>query len=164
MVSGDRRRRVSYRCQTPGRQDARPAANGKPPGAPENAPATLARRLAGDSLAADCEATMDVAGLLSTLSAAIKFAGELNEAGKLLDHAEWKLKVADLKSTLADAKIAVVEFKDTIDAREKEIERLKTNFRLREDCVRYEPFLYAKAQTECRLAILIVHAANKSMG
>jgi hypothetical protein len=87
---------------------------------------------------------MDVAGLLSTLSAAIKFAGELNEAGKLLDSAEWKLKVADLKSTLADAKIAVVEFKDIIDAREKEIERLKANFQLGEDCVRYEPFLYAK--------------------
>lgn len=74
---------------------------------------------------------MDIPVLLSTLSAALKFAGELNEVGKTFDEATWKLKVAEMSSLLASAKIGAIELKEEIDAREKQISDLKTAFAFR---------------------------------
>jgi hypothetical protein len=74
---------------------------------------------------------MDVPVLLSTLSAALKFASELNEVGKTFDEATWKLKVAELSSLVASAKIGAIELKEEIDAREKQISELKTAFAFR---------------------------------
>jgi hypothetical protein len=61
-----------------------------------------------------------------------------------MGEAEWKAKAAELLSNLADVKVALVDAREEIAEREKEIARLKAAFQLREDCVRRDNFLYDK--------------------
>lgn len=74
---------------------------------------------------------IDPASVLTTISSAIKLVRELRYADKAIDEAQWKLKVADLTTALADTKMGVTELKDEIEVRDSEIARLKESFAFR---------------------------------
>jgi hypothetical protein len=60
---------------------------------------------------------MDIMVGFSAVSQALNIAKQLKEFEKQFDSAEFKLKIAELYSTLADAKIGLVDAKETIDAK-----------------------------------------------
>ena len=64
---------------------------------------------------------MDVAALLSTISAAIGFARELNSVDVQVDQATLKLKIAELTGALAEAKLGLVEVADLMRDKDAEI-------------------------------------------
>jgi hypothetical protein len=74
------------------------------------------------------EHNMDPASVIASITAPIGFAKELVAVDKAVDQAEWKLKLADLTSALADAKIGVAELKGEIEAKNGEIAKLKKAF------------------------------------
>ena len=70
---------------------------------------------------------MDIAALLTTVSAAIGFARELNNVDVQLDQATLKLKVAELTSALADAKLGLVDVAEQMRAKDTQIGELKNS-------------------------------------
>ncbi|MCX5579462.1 hypothetical protein [Kaistia terrae] len=68
---------------------------------------------------------MDIGGAISAVTAAIGFARELNNVDIQVDQASLKLKVAELTTALADAKLGLVDVADELHAGEKEIARLQ---------------------------------------
>jgi len=78
---------------------------------------------------------MDAASVLTTITGAINLVRELRFADKAIDEAAWKLKVADLTSALADAKLGVTELRDELEARDNEITRLTKAFAFRGETV-----------------------------
>jgi hypothetical protein len=86
----------------------------------------------------------DPATVVSTISAAIGLAKELNSIDKAMDQATWKLKVADLTSALADAKMGAIELKEALDQRDKEIARLTKAFEFKGETIEKHNMLYEK--------------------
>jgi DNA-directed RNA polymerase subunit RPC12/RpoP len=68
---------------------------------------------------------MDIMTLFSGLSAATKAARDLNEVRDLANSADGKLKLASIVDALAEAKIALSDYKEKVASLEKEIEELK---------------------------------------
>jgi hypothetical protein len=66
-----------------------------------------------------------IAALITTVSAAIGFARELNNVDVQIDQAALKLKIAELTGSLAEAKLGLVEVAEDIRAKDAEIERLR---------------------------------------
>jgi predicted nucleic acid-binding Zn-ribbon protein len=87
---------------------------------------------------------MDFMIAIATATKALEAVKALREIDKQISEAELKARAADLMSNLADVKMALVEARDEIGSKEKEISHLKAAFQLKEDCVRHENFLYAK--------------------
>jgi hypothetical protein len=87
---------------------------------------------------------IDPATVISTISAAINFARELNSINKTVDEATWRLKVAELTGALADAKLGATELKDLIDERDKEIARLTKAFAFRGETIEKHNMVYEK--------------------
>jgi len=85
---------------------------------------------------------MDPATVISTISAAIGFARELNQVGRTLDEVQWKLKIAELTSALADAKVAATELKDEIEARDRQIAELKAAFAFHGETIERHGYRY----------------------
>lgn len=67
---------------------------------------------------------MDVAALLSTISAAIGFARELSSVDVQVDQASLKLKIAELTGALADAKLGLIDVAEAMRALQAEVDRL----------------------------------------
>lgn len=67
---------------------------------------------------------MDIAGAISAVTAAIGFARELNNVNIQVDQATLKLKVAELTTALADAKLGLVDVAELLRDKEQEIARL----------------------------------------
>ena len=84
----------------------------------------------------------DPASVITTITAAIKLVGEIRDAGKAIDEAQLKLKLAEVTSALADAKMGAVDFKEQIDGRDKEISRLKLMFALKAETVEANNMTY----------------------
>jgi hypothetical protein len=88
---------------------------------------------------------MDVAGTISAVTAAIGFARELNSVDGQVDQAALKLKVAELTTALADAKLGMVEVAEQLRAKDKEIADLKERLRYRaENLIDHHGFRYAQ--------------------
>jgi len=62
---------------------------------------------------------------LSSIKSALEIVKAIREAGETFQAAEWKLKLADLMETLADARIEVVNVQDVVLDREKRIKELE---------------------------------------
>ncbi|WP_421591105.1 hypothetical protein [Shinella sp. M27] len=71
---------------------------------------------------------MDWAGALSAVATAVGVAKDLREIDKGLDQAEMKAKLADVISNLADVRIALVDAREEMRAKDLEIARLKETF------------------------------------
>lgn len=65
-----------------------------------------------------------IAEVAGAVTAAIGLSKELIGVDKALHEAEFKLKIAELTSALAGAKIGLAEVEDQLRAKDKEIERL----------------------------------------
>ena len=86
--------------------------------------------------------SIDPSAVIGSISAAIGFAKELVDINKAVDQAQWKLKLAELTSMLADAKMGAVEMQMEIQSRNKEIARLKESFAFREKTIEKHGMLY----------------------
>lgn len=87
---------------------------------------------------------MDVAGAISAVTAAIGFARELNNVDVQVDQASLKLKVAELTTSLADAKLGMVEVAEELRKKDAEIASLVEQVRYRaENLVDHNGYRYA---------------------
>ena len=71
---------------------------------------------------------MDIISGISAVNSAIGIAKALRGIEKTYDEATAKAQLADLISSLTDAKLAMAEAKENLAAKDKEIERLKASF------------------------------------
>jgi hypothetical protein len=86
---------------------------------------------------------MDVAGSISAVGAALGIVKELREINAQMDQATLKLKIAELTSALADAKLGLVDVAEDVRAKEAEIARLLALVRHREtNLVDYHGYRY----------------------
>src|SRR5258708_32123904 len=89
---------------------------------------------------------MDIPIALTSLTKGLELLKAIREIDKNFDAATYKGKIAELMSTVADAKNALTEARDELAARDQEIKRLKTNFQLKDDnTVRREDVLVTTA-------------------
>lgn len=87
---------------------------------------------------------MDFMGVLAAAGQAVGILKSLRDLDKGFDAAEYKGKVAEVTSTVADLRLALVEASETIRAKEQEIERLSTAMARRPQLVEREGYLYSK--------------------
>src|SRR5690606_29950007 len=88
---------------------------------------------------------MDIAGAISAVTAAIGFARELNSIEGQVDQAVLKLKVAELTTALADAKLGMVEVAEQLHSKDKTIADLKERLRYRaENLIDHNGFRYSQ--------------------
>jgi len=86
---------------------------------------------------------MDVAGAISAVTAAIGFARELNGVDVQLDQASLKLKIAELTTSLADAKLGLVDIAEQLRAKDAELASLRQQIQYRaENLVDHKGFRY----------------------
>ena len=85
---------------------------------------------------------MDLTTAIQSLATAISIAKDLREIDKNVDEAAFKLKLADLTESLAEAKLSLVEATDLIVEKDKEIDRLKETFKFCGSTVTKQGFLY----------------------
>jgi hypothetical protein len=71
---------------------------------------------------------IEVTQTLSTIAAAIGLAKEFRQLNKIVDEAEFKLKMAEIQIALADAKATIAELTGAITERDTEIRHLTTQF------------------------------------
>jgi hypothetical protein len=88
---------------------------------------------------------MDIIGALGLATKSLELAKAIKDIDKKLGEAELKAKAAELLSNLADVKVALVETRDELEQKDREIARLKAAFQLKAEGVRRTNFLYDKA-------------------
>lgn len=76
------------------------------------------------------------------LTAALGVTKELIGVNKMLSEAEFKLKIADLSTTLAKAQIALTEVQADLVAKEKAIANLKAAFAFKGETIQRNGFKY----------------------
>ena len=90
---------------------------------------------------------MDIAAigsLLGSLKTATEIAKFIRESDVSLEKAETKLKLAELVSALADAKLEAAEVQQEIMDRDDEIRKLKAEAKLQVDLTWRQPCYYLK--------------------
>ncbi|WJR67652.1 hypothetical protein QTA58_02485 [Neorhizobium sp. CSC1952] len=83
---------------------------------------------------------VDIATGLSMAAQAIGIAKDLREIDKGLDAGEFKAKMAELYSSLADVKMALADAQEELKARNQEIERLRASFAIKETTIKKDGF------------------------
>ncbi len=90
---------------------------------------------------------MDIAGTIGAVASALTVVKELRDIDAQLDQATLKLKVPELTSALADAKLGLSEVSEQIRDKDRQIAGLKKDLRFRvEGLVEYRGFRYASAE------------------
>lgn len=89
---------------------------------------------------------MDIVTGIAALTQALDIAKKLREFGQTFDEAEFKLKIAELYSALADAKMSLADSKQQLEEKDAEIDRLKRTFQNRADCIIINDLKYEKGQ------------------
>jgi len=90
---------------------------------------------------------IDFAVALTSLTKGLEALRAIQEIDKNLDAATYKAKIADLMSAVADAKIALVDAREEIASKDKEIDQLKEGLRFRrENTIVVRGFRFEKAQ------------------
>jgi hypothetical protein len=87
---------------------------------------------------------VDIAAGLSIAAQAIGIVKDLREVDKGLDTGEYKARMAELYSALADVKMALADAQEEIKAKDDLIEELRGNFQTRANLVEYHGFKYEK--------------------
>jgi hypothetical protein len=87
---------------------------------------------------------VDFMTALATASQAIKLANDLRGIDKAMDAAEYKLKIAELSGALSDIKLALVEAKEELAAKQAEIEELTKRFARVGETVEVKGYKYNK--------------------
>jgi hypothetical protein len=113
---------------------------------------------------------MDIAGSIAAVGSALSIVKELKEIDAQVDQASLKLKVAELTSALADAKLGLVEVAEQLREKDGEIKRLAELVRYRaENLVDIRGFRYKSVGGEpagiplcpvCENKGLFVHLAQ----
>ncbi len=85
-----------------------------------------------------------ISGALTAIKTATEIAKLLRESDRSLEKAEMKLKLADLVSALADAKIQIAEFHELVDQRDARIAELEESFAERDSVVRHADAYYRR--------------------
>ena len=83
-----------------------------------------------------------ISSILSSVKTATEIAKIIKNADLTLEKAEMKLKIADLISALADAKIATTEVQNIIDDKERQIKKLEDALELKSKLLRHEDAYY----------------------
>ncbi|QQR80077.1 MAG: hypothetical protein IPJ69_12180 [Deltaproteobacteria bacterium] len=79
---------------------------------------------------------------LSGIKAAIDIAKALKDSDHFLEKAELKYKLAEMMNSLADAKLAMIDAQELIQAKDKEIIKLKDSLKLKGKLERYRYVYY----------------------
>ena len=79
---------------------------------------------------------MDIVGGIAAASQALGIAKALRGIEKDYDAATYKAQIADLINALTDARIALADAKEVMADRDKEVERLKSNFAVKATLVK----------------------------
>ena len=87
---------------------------------------------------------VDIAGTLAVVGQAIGIAKDLREIDKSLDSSEFKAKMAELYSSLADVKMALADAQEDLWAKDKIIADLRSNFQRKIDLVDYRGYKYSR--------------------
>lgn len=86
---------------------------------------------------------MDIVGTIAAVGSALGVVKELKEIDAQYDQAALKLKIADLTTALADAKLGLVDVAEQLKAKDGEISDLKAKLRYRaENLVEHNGFRY----------------------
>lgn len=89
---------------------------------------------------------MDLMTAIAAATKSLEALKSVREISKDFDAAAFKAKIAELMSDVADMKIALIEVKDELAAKDKEIDRLKAAFSRREtETVEVYGFRYEKS-------------------
>ncbi len=83
---------------------------------------------------------MDIPGAVATLATAVGVVKDLREIDSGLDKAEMKARLAEVISSLADVKMALVEVQEDARAKDTEIGRLKASFAIKAETIKFEGF------------------------
>jgi hypothetical protein len=84
---------------------------------------------------------------LSAVSTALGIVKTLREIDRGVQEAEFKLKIASVTESLADAKLALVDAQDEVKRREAELDQLRSSLRFREeDTITSGGFLFRKVE------------------
>lgn len=83
-----------------------------------------------------------ISTIISSVKTATEIAKLIKDADLSLEKAEMKMKVADLISSLADAKIAAAEINDLIKQKDDKIKKLEEAFALKSKLKRYKDAYY----------------------
>lgn len=75
---------------------------------------------------------MDIAGAISAVGASISLVKEIRGIDVDVDKAELKLKIADLATSLSDAKLALVEVREQVQAQEAQLADMRALLNQRE--------------------------------
>jgi hypothetical protein len=87
---------------------------------------------------------MDIMTGLSAVTQALNVANWLRGIEKEFDAAEFKMKIADLYSSLAEAKMALADAKTEMDSKQAEIAALLAQFQVRTETVEYDGYKYER--------------------
>lgn len=88
---------------------------------------------------------MDLMLAVTAATKALEGLKLLREMQQSFDQADFKLKIAEISSNVADLKIALTDAKSTLSEKEAEIERLRHDFAIRRDnTVSVEGFTFEK--------------------
>jgi hypothetical protein len=81
---------------------------------------------------------------LNAVTSATEIAKLIAASDQSLEHVELKLKLADIISALADAKLQIAGFRDLLQARDEHIELLTESFAAKQSLVRHLDAIYRK--------------------
>ena len=83
-----------------------------------------------------------ISAAISSVSSGIEIAKAVKDSSNSLEQAEIKLKMAELISVLADAKVAFAELQEELLERDKQIRRLKEKAELKDSMKFERPFYW----------------------
>ncbi|MDE3818758.1 hypothetical protein GHK78_11775 [Sinorhizobium meliloti] len=107
---------------------------------------------------------VDIAAGLSLAAQAIGIVKDLREIDKGLDSAEYKARMADLYSALADVKMALADAQDEMKSKDQLIAELRDNFQKKGDLVEYHGFKYEKFEDESPKGIPFCPRCEQNLG
>ncbi len=85
---------------------------------------------------------MDITAAVQSIATALGIVKDLRAIDRGVDEASFKLKLADLTESLADAKVTLVEAQSALQEKDQEIDRLKQAFEFRGTTVSRHGFRY----------------------
>lgn len=83
-----------------------------------------------------------ISGAISAVTQAISLAGQLREIDKNIITAELKMTLADLSSSLANAKLAMIDLQSELKQKDEEIDRLKKSLVEKSKTIVVDGFYY----------------------
>lgn len=86
-----------------------------------------------------------ISGVLTSIKTATDIAKIIKDSHKSLEEAEIKLKLADLISNLADAKIEMAALQDTLAEKDKTIDNLNIKFLFSDSLVWRDPLYWIES-------------------